>query len=319
MRTKGDGRTAVSFIPTLFLPMITDFRLKVFEAVARRLSFTKAAEELFITQPAVTRHIREIELQLNQQLFRRNGRKIELTGTGNHLLAHVRHILKEYDLLNESMTAGEESVYDGHLVIGASTTVSQYVIPPILALFNKSHPNVSIKLVNGNSDAIEELIANETVHLGIIEGIAHHPDLHYKPFLQDEIILVSAKPHVAGHGSIKLKDIHKLPLLRREDGSGTRKIVAEALKNEGILAADLHTPIILGNTESIKSYLLHSDACAFLSSSSIKPELARRELFPIPIRDFRITRTLQFALVHGVQRKLSEYFMRFCLAHHNNN
>ena len=121
-----------------FLSMITDFRLKVFETVARRLNFTRAAEELFITQPAVTRHIKELERLLDARLFKREGRGIALTAEGVRLLAHSRRILKEYETLAEEISFGRNSPVSGELSLGASSTMSQYVLPPLLALFNRA-------------------------------------------------------------------------------------------------------------------------------------------------------------------------------------
>lgn len=296
--------------------MITDFRLKVFETVARRLSFTRAAEELFITQPAVTRHIREMEVQLDQQLFKRNGRSIELTSSGNRLLDHVKRILREYDLLNESMLSEGVLALTGQLILGASTTASQYLLPPILALFNRSYPDISVKLINGNSDDIEQAVVGEAVHLGIIEGIAHHPDIHYQPFLKDEVILIRAATD--GRDNLRAEDLKHIPLIMREEGSGTRRIVEQALKKQGLLPGDLHVPMFLGNTESIKLYLRNSPAYAFVSSLAVREELNSGLLHRVPVRDFQITRAFHFAQAHGTHRKLTDLFIRFCLNHYNN-
>ena len=155
-----------------FLSMITDFRLKVFETVARRLNFTRAAEELFITQPAVTRHIKELERLLDARLFKREGRGIALTAEGVRLLAHSRRILKEYETLAEEISFGRNSPVSGELSLGASSTMSQYVLPPLLALFNRHYPEIRIWLKSGNTEEIEQAVQDESVQLGIVEGTA---------------------------------------------------------------------------------------------------------------------------------------------------
>lgn len=143
--------------------MITDFRLKVFETVARRLNFTRAAEELFITQPAVTRHIKELERLLDARLFKREGRGIALTAEGVRLLVHSRRILKEYETLAEDTSSGRNTPVSGELSLGASSTMSQYVLPPLLALFNRHYPEIRIRLKSGNTEEIEQAVQDEAV------------------------------------------------------------------------------------------------------------------------------------------------------------
>jgi DNA-binding transcriptional LysR family regulator len=195
---------------------------------------------------------------------------------------------------------------------------SQYVLPPILALFNKTYPGISLKLINGNSDEVEQAVVEESVHLGIIEGIAHHPGLHYQSFLRDEIILVRSIPSPAGHEGIRLEDLKHTPLLMREEGSGTRRIVEQALRKQGIPPTALQVLMFLGNTESIKLYLRNSTACAFVSSLAVSEEQNRGILHHIPVRDLSITRAFHFAQAHGVHRKLADLFIRFCLTYYNN-
>lgn len=213
-----------------FLSMITDFRLKVFETVARRLNFTRAAEELFITQPAVTRHIKELERLLDARLFKREGRGIALTAEGVRLLAHSRRILKEYETLAEEISFGRNSPVSGELSLGASSTMSQYVLPPLLALFNRHYPEIRIWLKSGNTEEIEQAVQDESVQLGIVEGTATRADLHYQPFMEDEIILAGGMQAAVPSEGLSLPQLSHVPLIMREPGSGTRRVVEEALK-----------------------------------------------------------------------------------------
>ena len=234
--------------------MITDFRLKVFETVARRLNFTRAAEELFITQPAVTRHIKELERLLDARLFKREGRGIALTAEGVRLLVHSRRILKEYETLAEDMSSGRNTPVSGELSLGASSTMSQYVLPPLLALFNRHYPEIRIRLKSGNTEEIEQAVQDEAVQLGIVEGTARRTDLHYLPFMEDEIILAGGSHAAAPREGLSLPQLSHVPLIMREPGSGTRRVVEEVLKKHGIAASGLHVLMTLGNTESIKMY-----------------------------------------------------------------
>ena len=200
--------------------MITDFRLKVFETVARRLNFTRAAEELFITQPAVTRHIKELERLLDARLFKREGRGIALTAEGVRLLVHSRRILKEYETLAEDMSSGRNTPVSGELSLGASSTMSQYVLPPLLALFNRHYPEIRIRLKSGNTEEIEQAVQDEAVQLGIVEGTARRTDLHYLPFMEDEIILAGGSHAAAPREGLSLPQL--LPCSPDHAGTGVR-------------------------------------------------------------------------------------------------
>ncbi|MCD8063045.1 MAG: LysR substrate-binding domain-containing protein [Akkermansiaceae bacterium] len=298
--------------------MITDFRLKVFETVARRLNFTRAAEELFITQPAVTRHVKELERLLDTRLFKREGRGIVLTGEGSRLLVHSRRILKEYEALNEDMASAGNAPVSGELGLGASSTMAQYVLPPLLALFNRRYPDIRIRLKSGNTEEIEQAVQDETVQLGIVEGTATRKDLHYLPFMADEIILAGGTQAApAPRDGLTTTQLSGIPLIMRESGSGTRRIVEEALKAQGISPSGLHVLMTLGNTESIKLYLEHSPACAFLSSLAVREELKNGNLKRIPLRHMEIRRSFHFVTGHGDHSRINELFIGFCKNYYN--
>lgn len=297
--------------------MMTDFRLKVFETVARRLNFTRAAEELFITQPAVTRHIKELERLLDARLFKREGRGITLTAEGARLMAHSRRILKEYDALNEDMAAGRDTPVSGELSLGASSTMAQYVLPPLLALFNRHYPDIRIRLKSGNTEEIEQAVQDEAVQLGIVEGTASRTDLHYLPFMEDEIILAGGPQAAVPREELSPAQFSSLPLIMREPGSGTRRVAEAALKAHGISPAGLNILMTLGSTEGIKLYLAHSPACAFLSSLSVREEFKRGDLKKIHVRSLEIRRAFHFASGHGDHNKINELFIKFCRNYHN--
>ena len=134
-----------------------DFRLKVFYSVATNLSFTKASHELFISQPAISKHIRELEQRFETPLFERNGNKIQLTRAGELLLSHAQSLLAAYRQLNFEMNLLTNH-FSGELRLGASTTISQYVLPPLLAKFMKKFPDIKLSLLHGNSNDIERAL-----------------------------------------------------------------------------------------------------------------------------------------------------------------
>ncbi|TGN23651.1 LysR family transcriptional regulator [Empedobacter tilapiae] len=289
-----------------------DFRLKVFDTVAKRLNFTKAANELNITQPAVTKHIKEIESNLNIKLFERNGTKIKLTKAGEILLKYTEEIFSVYQKMEFEIGQLQEK-QKGTLRLGASTTIAQYVLPPILAEFRKRFPEIQLSLVIQNSEKIEDLLANHKIDVGLIEAQIKNRTFHYFPFMKDEIVLVSRQNHsISTKNSIKIDDLKNIPLIFREPGSGTLETIDLALKSKNMKLNELNIEIQLGSTESIKSYLLHSDSLAFLSIQSILQELKNQTLTIIDVKNLVIERHFNFIVPEGEQSKLVNLFIEFC-------
>lgn len=288
-----------------------DFRLQVFNTVAKRLNFTKAGEELFITQPAVTKHIQEIENHFKVKLFERNGTKIKLTPAGEVLLQHTDQLFALYQNLEfELNTLTQQS--SGKLRIGASTTVAQYVLPPVLAAFHKKFNNVKVTLTINNTEQIEQALQNKNIDLGIIEGQSKNNLFKYTEFVKDELVLVASIHHpLAKKDMIKPEDLLKISLLLREPGSGTLEVIAHALKPLGIKISQLQNEMQLGSTESMKLYLLNSEAMAFLSVHSILKELKNRECCIIDVKGLNIERHFYFIQQHGQAEALPDLFMKF--------
>ncbi|MBL3546150.1 MULTISPECIES: LysR substrate-binding domain-containing protein [Chryseobacterium] len=287
-----------------------DYRLKVFHTVASRLSFTKASEELHISQPAVTKHIKEIENQLSAKLFDRKGTSIQLTQSGNILYEYAEKIRGLYrDLEFEISQVNQQ--HKGKLIIGASTTVAQYILPEILAKFNAYYKDIKIELLTGNTEAISALLKDEKIDLGIIEGESQSSYFDYKSFKADEIVLAAKTNHSLAHKTLNIKDLYSINLIFREQGSGTLEFIQNRLRDNGVNINELNTVIQLGSSESIKNYLLHSDCMAFLSISTILTELKNNILTVVDIKNFSIERDFHFILPKGEQSELIELFLRF--------
>jgi DNA-binding transcriptional LysR family regulator len=289
-----------------------DFRLQVFYKVAKRLNFTRASAELFISQPAVTKHIKELEATYKTSLFERSGnKKIVLTPAGEMLLQYTDQLLKVYRELEYDMNLLTKK-HIGILRIGASTTVAQYIIPPVLAQFHQKFKDIQVLLITGNTEDIEQALLNKEIELGIIEGISRNPQIKYEEFLQDELVLVSSgnNPTIK-KDTIKPEELKNYPLLMREPGSGTLDVIAHALKPHNLKLADLRIEMQLGGTESIKSYLLHSNCLAFLSIHSILKELKNNECRIIDIKGLSVERPFHFIQPYGQPSSLAELFMRF--------
>ena len=155
---------------------MSDFRLRVFSSVAKNLSFTKASQELFISQPAITKHIQELETMYQTRLFERMGNKILLTDAGRLLLEHCEKILEDYGRLEYEMNLLRNE-HTGELRLGASTTIAQYVLPPLLARFIEKFPQVSLSLFSGNSSEVEKALQEHRIDLALVEGNTRQPNL----------------------------------------------------------------------------------------------------------------------------------------------
>lgn len=293
-----------------------DFRLKVFYTVCKRLNFTRAAAELAISQPAVTKHIRELEQQFKAPLFERSGnKKITLTPAGETLLQYAEKLLATYRELEYDMNLLTEQ-HKGNLRIGASTTVAQYVISPILALFHNKFKDIRVTLTTANTEQVEQALLNKEIDLGIVEGISRNPQIKYGEFLDDELVLVSGNHNTAlKKDSLKPDELKNYPLLLREPGSGTLDVIEHALKPHHIKLFDLKIEMQLGSTESIKSYLLHSNCLAFLSVQSILKELKANECRIVDVKGLSIERPFYFIQQHGQYTPLADLFMRFAKSH----
>ena len=297
--------------------MVFDFRLKVFQTVGLKLSYTKAANELFITQPAVSKHINELEQQLQTRLFVRNGSSISLTPSGEILMNYAHKIFKLYAQMENDLLE-INNVSNGTLQIGASTTIAQYLLPGILAMFKKSYPSIDIKFINGNSEFIEQQMVAEKIDIGLVEGISHYQQINYEFFAKDEIVLVARTNNkFLRNNEIKPDQLMSIPIILREQGSGTLEVISKALSNIGISIKNLNVEIHMDNTEGIKEYLQYADCAAFLSIHSITKELKQNQLSIIEIKGLEIYREFQFIHLQGQAQKLPELFKRFCLNYYN--
>lgn len=294
-----------------------DFRLKVFYTVAVRLSFTKAATELFITQPAVSKHIQELEEQYKIKLFERNGSRIALTNAGEVLLKHTKNIFEIYREIDFDMSALINQ-QQGLLRLGASTTISQYIIPPLLARFHQKLQDIKVNLLNGNTEQIENALLNKEIEIGIVEGQSKNPAIKYTEFLKDELVLVcNSKNPLALKEEIRPEDLKSMSFVLREQGSGTLEVIEYALKPFDIKLSQLKIEMQLGSTESIKSYLMNSDCVAFISIHAIEKELKNQEIIILDIKDLCMERFFYIITLQGKADALSELFIRNVSSYYN--
>ena len=291
---------------------MSNFRLQVFRQVAWSLSFTKAARELSISQPAVTKHIRELESQYGTRLFDRIGSRIALTPAGKVLLEHCHTILTDYDRLEHAMHLLEDRQV-GSLRIGASLTIAQYILPQFLAQFGQRYPEIGLDLQMHNSGEIEALLQERKIDIGLVEGPSREPDLKYTPFLRDEIVAVVRNGVDRYPDSISAEALTEIPLVLRERTSGTTRFIEEALRAQGIRYDRLRVRLHMGSTESIKSFLEYADDVTLLSVYAVRKELAAGLFRLIDFQDFTIERDFCFVQQQGDTMPINRLFSEFVM------
>jgi LysR family transcriptional regulator, transcriptional activator of the cysJI operon len=292
---------------------MSDFRLKVFQSVARNLSFTKASQELFVTQPAVSKHIQELESQYKNQLFERLGNKISLTPAGQLLMDHSERILTGYKQLEYEMNLLHDE-HLGELKLGASTTITQYILPSLLAIFTEKFPQIKITLINGNSRDIEKALQEHQIDLGMVEGNARLTNLKYVDYLEDELVaVVHAHSKLAKLDELSLEALKSTPLVLRERGSGTLDVFEAALQIHNIKLSDLVVRMHLGSTESIKRFLEKTECMGVVSIRSISRELMSGFFKVLEIEGLQMKRYFSFACRYGNESGQAQFFQQFAI------
>jgi DNA-binding transcriptional LysR family regulator len=295
---------------------LENFRLVVFRAVAEQLSFRKAAEELYLTQPAVSLQIKALEEDLGIQLFDRTGVHITLTAAGKTLLGYCEQV-KALLVLAEQDIASMNGERAGQLALGASTTIAQYLLPRLLGEFCREHPRVHPTLISGNTEQIVEALVQQKIVLGFIEGPARNREVKTEPFLEDELALIASTAHEwAERNSVSCSEISSIPLLMRERGSGTRHVIEMALERQGVKRSSLHIVMELDSTEAIKSAVEAGLGIGFVSRWAMAKDVRRDTSFKIiEIEGLRIKRQflIAYASGHG-PHGLTIEFRRFLIS-----
>lgn len=269
-----------------------NFRLKVFRAVADLASFRKASEHLNLSQPAVSQQIHALEEELGVTLFHRSNNRVRLTEEGAVLIKYARRGAK---LAAEALEAlarvhGEPA---GELHIGASTTVAQYILPRILGAFQKQHPGIALSVTSGNTERIVAGLLKGDTAIAIIEGPVSSRDVHKERFLEDHMVLIVPKGHPwARLPEVPVQLLNEAPLLMREQGSGSRRVVELALKRKGLKLRQLRLVMDLDSTEAIVSGVEAGLGVGFVSRWAIGKEIRLGTVKPVRVQGLEIVRDL---------------------------
>jgi len=262
---------------------MADRRLQVFHAVAKHLSFTKAAEALFMTQPAVTFQIKQLEEHFNTRLFERGHGRISLTPAGDIVLDYAERILglsAELDTRLKEMT-GQIA---GLLLVGASTTIAEFLLPQVLGDFKSRHPNVVPRLFVANSGAVENRVAEHTLDIGFIEAPSHLAAVATDVCCEDELVVVCASSHpLAQHKSITPKQLVEYPYISRESGSGTREVTDAYFQKSGVRPESLNVVMELGSPEALKGLVATGLGFTIMSRATVHKETRLGDLVSMPL------------------------------------
>lgn len=295
---------------------LENFRLVVFRAVAQELSFRKAADELYLTQPAVSQQIKALEEDLGVQLFDRTGKTIALTDAGRILLAYSNQS-GELLLHAEQEIASLNGIHAGNLALGASTTIAQYVLPRLLGDFCRQHPRVRPTLISGNTEKIVDAIEKQKIVLGFIEGPAQNRHVKTEPFLKDELVpITSAASPWAARDSVNCAELCAAPLLVRERGSGSRRVVEMAIERSGMKRTAMNIVMELDSTEAIKSAVEAGLGIGFVSLSAVAKDLRlNRSIKVVSVDGLKIRRDFLVAYPAGPQPAgVANEFRKFLFA-----
>ena len=269
------------------MAQLENFRLKVFRAVAEHLNFHKAAEQLFLTQPAVTLQIKALESDLRVRLFDRKGGRVSLTRQGSILLTYANKLATVASEAERELGCKDRKV-SGELTLGVSTTIAQYVLSRLLSAFLAEYPLIDLRLHSGNTSEIVRLLLDGKIAVGLIEGPARDRGVRTEPFMEDELVPIA--PLDTPSDDLSRSEFVKAKLLMREHGSGSRQVVETALKKAGYPLKVFKKIVILDSTEAIKSAVEVCNGIGFVSRWAISKELELRTLKVVEVKGVRATR-----------------------------
>jgi len=287
-------------------------QLRFFNAVARHLSFTKAAEDMHVSAPAVTMQIKDLEAEIGMPLFERQGRKVSLTTTGEYMLVYSRRMLA---LLKDAEDAAArlQRIETGNLTIGLVGTTT-YFIPALLNQFLKEHEGIEVKMMVGNRSELVQWLQNSEVDIAIMGRAPEELPTRAEPFAANPLVFVASPEHpLAGETGLRAEDLRQQSIIVREPGSGTRSAM-ESFFSQAKLQPRLG--MVLQTNDAIKQAVMANLGLGFLSLHTIAMELQSRRLVVLPVNGAPLVRA--WNVVHPLSKLLSpaaEAFRYFVLEH----
>lgn len=295
---------------------MADRRLQVFYTVGKLLSFTKAAEALHMTQPAVTFQVRQLEDHFNTRLFDRTHNRVTLTEAGKKVYVYAERIFELYGEMENSIRELTGDIR-GALTMGASTTIAEYMLPSLLGDFKSKYPDVNVRLKVSNTEGIVSMVENNVIDLGVVEAPVGNKNLLVETCRIDQLVVVAPKDHPLGSKqSITPKELASYPFICREEGSGTREVILDYLEAQGVEPNAMDMCLELGSSEAIKGAVEAGMGISVLSLASMDKDLALGRLVAVPLapvleRPFSFVRQRQKFRLRAAE-ELLDFARNYC-------
>jgi len=274
-------------------------QLAAFCAVVERRSFSQAADQLGVTQPAVSLQIRSLEQRLGQQLLDRSGRRVEPTEAGLRLYRGAQRLLALEQQLLEELGEEAEGELSGRLEIGASTGPGGSVLPVLLGEFQELHPQVYVALTVADTHAVIEQVGRRELELGVVGATSRQRGVSFEPFYRDEVVLAVPAGHKRAGKSMSLEELKVEPLVLMQDGAGIRQMIDDELRELGLRLRDLNVKLELGLQESARAAVLGGFGATFISKIAIEGDLAAGALAIARVEGLEPAREVQLVRASG--------------------
>jgi DNA-binding transcriptional LysR family regulator len=286
-------------------------QLQAFCAVVEKKSFSHAAEQLGVTQPAVSLQVRALEQRLGQSLLDRSGRRVEPTEAGRRLYRSAQRMLAlEEQLLDE--VSADDGRLTGTLAIGASTGPGAHLVPLLLCDFQREHPDLHVALSIWDTQTVIDRVTDRQLELGVVGALRRHRSLEFEPLVRDEIVLAVPPGHDAAGGTISLDELKEETLIVMQEGAGVRQVVEEELRRAGLRLRGVEPKLELGLQESVKSAVAAGYGVAFISRTAIEGELAAGRLAAAQVEGVEPARQIYIVRARGRSAtRAAEAFLSF--------
>jgi DNA-binding transcriptional LysR family regulator len=286
-------------------------QLQAFCAVVEKKSFSQAAEQLGVTQPAVSLQVRALEQRLGQSLLDRSGRRVEPTEAGRRLYRSAQRMLAlEEQLLDE--VSADDGRLTGTLAIGASTGPGAHLVPLLLCDFQREHPDLHVALSIWDTQTVIDRVVDRQLELGVVGALRRHRSLEFEPLVRDEIVLAVPPGHDAAGGTISLDELKEETLIVMQEGAGVRQVVEEELRRAGLRLRGVEPKLELGLQESVKSAVAAGYGVAFISRTAIEGELSAGRLAAAQVEGVEPARQIYIVRARGRSAtRAAEAFLSF--------
>jgi len=287
-------------------------QLAAFCAVVERASFSQAAEQLGVTQPAVSLQIRSLEKRLGLQLLDRSGRRVEPTDAGRRLYRSAVRLLAQEEQLLAELGEEVEGELTGRLELGASTGPGGTVIPVVLCEFQERHPGVHVALTVSDTQRIVEQVARRELELGVVGAARRHRGVVFEPFFRDEVVLAVPRGHRFADRTVSLDELQSEPLVLMQEGAGVRQVIDDELRAAGVRLRDFDVRLELGLQESARSAVLGGFGVTFISKSAVEADVKAGTLAIARVQGLDPSREISLVRASGrAETRVAQAFVDF--------